>query len=211
MAAKLPRSESRYFKVHIRPFLDDSRVEFVGEVDDAAKADFLGNAAALLFPIDWPEPFGLVVIEAMACGTPVIAWRRGSVPEIVDHGVTGLSWRMRRRLSKQLVHSIDWIVKTSDKCLSSDLRPEGWPRNTSTASKLWLVQARTILTTGCCVSSFVSAPRWQLSPRRPIDYKPTLSSAVRLQCPSLSICSSSPYYSHRSMPRLGSLHPSCRN
>jgi glycosyltransferase involved in cell wall biosynthesis len=89
MAAKLPRSESRYFKEHIRPFLDDSRVEFVGEVDDAAKADFLGNAAALLFPIDWPEPFGLVVIEAMACGTPVIAWRRGSVPEIVDHGVTG--------------------------------------------------------------------------------------------------------------------------
>ena len=57
--------------------------------DDAAKADFLGNATALLFPIDWPEPFGLVVIEAMACGTPVIARRRGSVPEIVDHGVTG--------------------------------------------------------------------------------------------------------------------------
>ena len=85
----MPRSESRYFKEHIRPFLDDSHVEFIGEVDDAAKVDFLGNAAALLFPIDWPEPFGLVVIEAMACGTPVIAWRRGSVPEIVDHGVTG--------------------------------------------------------------------------------------------------------------------------
>ena len=60
-----------------------------GEVHDAAKADFQGNAAALLFPIDWPEPFGLVVIEAMACGTPVIAWRRGSIPEIVDRGVTG--------------------------------------------------------------------------------------------------------------------------
>jgi glycosyltransferase involved in cell wall biosynthesis len=89
IAAKIPRSETRYFKEHIRPLLDGSRVEFVGEVDDAAKADFLGNAAALLFPIDWPEPFGLVVIEAMACGTPVIAWRRGSIPEIVDHGVTG--------------------------------------------------------------------------------------------------------------------------
>ena len=89
IAAKIPRSESRYFKQHIRPFVDGSRVEFVGEVDDAAKADFLGNAAALLFPIDWPEPFGLVVIEAMACGTPVIAWRRGSIPEIIDHGVTG--------------------------------------------------------------------------------------------------------------------------
>jgi glycosyltransferase involved in cell wall biosynthesis len=89
IAAKIPRSETRYFKERIRPLLDGSRVEFVGEVDDAAKADFLGNAAALLFPIDWPEPFGLVVIEAMACGTPVIAWRRGSVPEIIDHGVTG--------------------------------------------------------------------------------------------------------------------------
>jgi len=89
IAAKLPRSESRYFKEHIRPFLDDTHVEFIGEVDDAAKVDFLGNAAALLFPIDWPEPFGLVVIEAMACATPVIAWRRGSVPEIVEHGVTG--------------------------------------------------------------------------------------------------------------------------
>jgi glycosyltransferase involved in cell wall biosynthesis len=89
IAAKIPRSENRYFKEHIRPLLDGDRVDFVGEVDDGAKADFLGNASALLFPIDWPEPFGLVMIEAMACGTPVIAWRRGSVPEIVDHGVTG--------------------------------------------------------------------------------------------------------------------------
>jgi glycosyltransferase involved in cell wall biosynthesis len=88
IAAKIPRSESRYFKEHIKPLLDGSRVDFIGEVDDAAKADFLGNAAALLFPIDWPEPFGLVMIEAMACGTPVIACR-GSVPEIIDSGVTG--------------------------------------------------------------------------------------------------------------------------
>jgi glycosyltransferase involved in cell wall biosynthesis len=89
IAAKIPRSENRYFKEHIRPLLDGDRVDFAGEVDDGAKADFLGNASALLFPIDWPEPFGLVMIEAMACGTPVIAWRRGSVPEIIDHGVTG--------------------------------------------------------------------------------------------------------------------------
>jgi glycosyltransferase involved in cell wall biosynthesis len=64
-------------------------VTFVGEIGDAAKGDFLGNARALLMPIDWPEPFGLVMIEAMACGTPVIAYANGSVPEIIDHGVTG--------------------------------------------------------------------------------------------------------------------------
>src|SRR6476660_1883424 len=69
--------------------LIDKSVEFIGEVDDRAKQAFLGNATALLFPIDWPEPFGLVMIEAMACGTPVIAWRKGSVPEIVEEGVTG--------------------------------------------------------------------------------------------------------------------------
>jgi glycosyltransferase involved in cell wall biosynthesis len=64
-------------------------VEFVGEIGDRDKADFLGNADALLFPIDWPEPFGLVMIEAMACGTPVIAFRRGSAPEVIDDGVSG--------------------------------------------------------------------------------------------------------------------------
>jgi glycosyltransferase involved in cell wall biosynthesis len=89
IAAKIPRAQSRYFRAQIEPFLDGARVDFIGEVGEKAKRDFLGNAAALLFPIDWPEPFGLVMIEAMACGTPVIAWRRGSVPEIVDHGVTG--------------------------------------------------------------------------------------------------------------------------
>jgi glycosyltransferase involved in cell wall biosynthesis len=67
-----------------------SNVEFVGEINEEEKADLLGKAAALLFPIDWPEPFGLVMIEAMACGTPVIALRRGSVPEIVEEGISGL-------------------------------------------------------------------------------------------------------------------------
>jgi glycosyltransferase involved in cell wall biosynthesis len=89
MAAKIPRGETRYFKDSIKPLLDGSEVQFVGEVNDKQESDFLGNASALLFPIDWPEPFGLVMIEAMACGTPVIAWRRGSVPEIVEDGVTG--------------------------------------------------------------------------------------------------------------------------
>ena len=89
IAAKLPRSERRYFKERLEPLIDGEQIQVVGEVNDRAKEGFLGNAAALLFPIDWPEPFGLVMIEAMACGTPVIAFRRGSVPEIVDEGVTG--------------------------------------------------------------------------------------------------------------------------
>jgi glycosyltransferase involved in cell wall biosynthesis len=89
IAAKVPRGESRYFKERIEPLFDGARVEFIGEVGDGKKENFLGKAAALLFPIDWPEPFGLVMIEAMACGTPVIATRRGSVPEIIEDGVTG--------------------------------------------------------------------------------------------------------------------------
>jgi glycosyltransferase involved in cell wall biosynthesis len=90
MAAKVPRGERRYFKERIEPLLDGTHVELIGEVNDKAKQGFLSGAAALLFPIDWPEPFGLVMIEAMACGTPVIAFRSGSVPEVIDHGVSGL-------------------------------------------------------------------------------------------------------------------------
>ena len=89
IAAKVPRAENRYFNETIKPLLHQNNISFVGEVNDQQKQDFLGNAAALLFPIDWPEPFGLVMIEAMACGTPVIAWSRGSVPEIVEDGITG--------------------------------------------------------------------------------------------------------------------------
>jgi len=89
IAAKVPRGESRYFRDRVQPLVDGERIQFIGEVDEKAKQDLLGKAMALLFPIDWPEPFGLVMIEAMACGTPVIALRRGSVPEIIEHGVTG--------------------------------------------------------------------------------------------------------------------------
>ncbi|MBV8334040.1 MAG: glycosyltransferase, partial [Alphaproteobacteria bacterium] len=78
-----------YYKTKIKPLLKDPSVEFIGEIGESEKGAFLGDAMALLFPIDWPEPFGLVMIEAMACGTPVIAIGRGSVPEIVEHGVTG--------------------------------------------------------------------------------------------------------------------------
>jgi glycosyltransferase involved in cell wall biosynthesis len=89
IAAKIDNADREYFEHHIRPLLDHPLIEFIGEIGDARKNDFLGNALALLFPIDWPEPFGLVMIEAMACGTPVIAWRCGSVPEVVEEGVSG--------------------------------------------------------------------------------------------------------------------------
>jgi glycosyltransferase involved in cell wall biosynthesis len=90
IAAKVDKADQEYFKTEIEPLLDDPLVEFVGEVNDAEKSDFLGNAYATLFPIDWPEPFGLVMIESMACGVPVIAWRHGSVPEVIEHGLTGM-------------------------------------------------------------------------------------------------------------------------
>jgi len=90
IAAKIDTADTVYFASEIRPMLDGGGVELVGEINDAQKSDFLSGAIALLMPIDWPEPFGLVMIEAMACGVPVIAFNRGSVPEIVEDGITGL-------------------------------------------------------------------------------------------------------------------------
>ena len=89
IAAKVDKVDEAYFREKIAPLLSDPGVEFIGEINERSKAEFLGEAQALLFPIDWPEPFGLVMIEAMACGTPVLAFRRGSVSEIIDQGVTG--------------------------------------------------------------------------------------------------------------------------
>jgi glycosyltransferase involved in cell wall biosynthesis len=89
IAAKVDPADQQYFESTIRPLLDDPLVEYIGEIGDREKSDFLGKATALLFPIDWPEPFGLVMIEALGCGTPVVAFRGGSVPEIIEHGVTG--------------------------------------------------------------------------------------------------------------------------
>lgn len=89
IAAKVDAADEAYFRGRVKPMLSAPGVEFLGEVDESGKPALLGNATALLFPIDWPEPFGLAMIEAMSCGTPVIAWRHGAVPEIVEHGVTG--------------------------------------------------------------------------------------------------------------------------
>lgn len=90
IAAKVDRLNFDYFQDQIKPLLSHPLIEFVGEIGESEKGRFLGEALALLFPIDWPEPFGLVMIEAMACGTPVIAMRKGSVPEVLRHGVSGL-------------------------------------------------------------------------------------------------------------------------
>ncbi len=104
VAAKVDPANLDYFNDVIKPLLRDPLVEYIGEIGEGEKENFLGNAYALLFPIDWPEPFGLVMIEAMACGTPVIAYSAGSVPEIIDDGVTGF-----------LVSGIDEAVKAVDR------------------------------------------------------------------------------------------------
>ena len=105
MAAKVDHADRDYFDKEIAPLLDHPLVEFIGEIGDSDKAEFLGNARALVFPIDWPEPFGLVMIEAMAAGTPTIAWATGSTPEVIDHGRSGF-----------LVNSIDQAVEAVNAC-----------------------------------------------------------------------------------------------
>ena len=99
-------ADRHYFEQEIRRLLDDPLVDFIGEIGDEDKAAFLGGARALLFPIDWQEPFGLVMIEAMACGTPVIGWRCGSVPEIVEDGVSGVIVESEAQ-AVAAVHEID--------------------------------------------------------------------------------------------------------
>jgi glycosyltransferase involved in cell wall biosynthesis len=89
IAAKVDKADLEYFEKEIEPMLDHPLVTFVGEIGEHAKNDFIGNAKAFLMPVDWPEPFGLVIIESLACGTPVIAYGHGAIPELLDDGVTG--------------------------------------------------------------------------------------------------------------------------
>jgi glycosyltransferase involved in cell wall biosynthesis len=111
VAAKIDKADREYFKQYLQPLLRDPMIEFLGEVGGQEKEEFLRNAFTLLFPIDWPEPFGLVMIEAMACGTPVIAWRNGSVPEVMVEGVTGF-----------IVESLDEAVDAVGRVASLDRR-----------------------------------------------------------------------------------------
>ncbi len=112
IAAKIDNADEAYWKTVIEPMVKSRpNVEFIGEINEQQKADFLGNAGALLFPIDWPEPFGLVMIEAMACGTPIVAFRCGSVPEVIDEGVSGI-----------LMDSVEEAVENIERALLLDRR-----------------------------------------------------------------------------------------
>ena len=104
IAAKVDKVDEVYFREQIAPLLDQPGVEYIGEIDESAKSEFLGEALALLFLIDWPEPFGLAMIEAMACGTPVLAFRHGSVPEVIEEGVTGLIVDTMEEAIRKLPH-----------------------------------------------------------------------------------------------------------
>lgn len=107
IAAKIDGAHLEYFYTAVKPMLDDSQIKFVGEIGEKQKSDFIGNAEALVLPVDWPEPFGMVLIEAMACGTPVVAFRRGAVPEIIEHGVTGLVVDSETEMVEALRHVAD--------------------------------------------------------------------------------------------------------
>jgi glycosyltransferase involved in cell wall biosynthesis len=104
IAAKVDKVDEVYFREQIAPLMIQPGVEFIGEINESAKTEFLGEALALLFPIDWPEPFGLAMIESMACGTPVLAFRHGSVPEVIDDGVTGFTVASMDEAIRKLPH-----------------------------------------------------------------------------------------------------------
>jgi len=137
MAAKVEAVDRHYWEQQIEPLVRaHPNVEFIGEIGEADKAEFLGNAAALLFPIDWSEPFGLVMIEAMACGTPVIAWRSGSVPEVIDEARTGF-------MVRSIEEAIEAIAKVENLTGPSFVPPsKGALPRTAWRGTMWLSTRR---------------------------------------------------------------------
>jgi glycosyltransferase involved in cell wall biosynthesis len=168
MAAKIDAADQRYWDQEIAPMVaSHPNVEFIGEINELQKAVFLGNARALLFPICWPEPFGLVMIEAMACGTPVIALAHGSVPEIIDHGVSGF-----------VVHSMDEAVAAANAVGTLD-RPAIRKRfeHRFTAERM----ARDYLT------AYRRLPALLQSPQMGVLTLPANESAIRMPIPSVGL------------------------
>jgi len=150
VAAKIDNADREYFESEIKHLMNDPHVEFVGEIGDAEKQEFLGRAKALLFPIDWPEPFGLVMIEAMACGTPVIAFANGSVPEVIDDGVTGF-----------VVNDIEGAIRATAKVDSLDRR-----RIRATFEQRFSVEKM--------VDGYLAVYKALLGPSMPVDKRPSM-------------------------------------
>ena len=131
IAAKVDKADEDYFRNDIRPLFDGPGVEFIGEVNEREKAKFLGEAAALLFPVDWPEPFGLVMIEAMACGTPVLAFRCGSIPEVIDDASPAKSSTAMKKPSRCCHKSCLTTAARCGNVSKKDLPPKEWPMTMS--------------------------------------------------------------------------------
>lgn len=138
IAAKVDKADKEYYQTVIKPLLDHPLIEYLGEIGEGYKPDFLGNAMALLFPIDWPEPFGLVMIESMACGTPVIAFRHGSVVEIVDEGVTGFVLNS----VVEAVEVINYKIPDFDRALCREIFEKRFTAKRMTADYLELYQSQ---------------------------------------------------------------------
>ena len=152
IAAKVDPVDRDYFETQIEPLLDHPLVEYVGEISDAEKRDFLGDAAAVLCTYDWPEPFGIVLIEALACGTPVLAYRRGSIPEIIEDGVTGF-----------ICDSLSDMVAAITVCRRFNGGGAGIPLKPASPSSAW---RKTI---SHCMNRW---PQWLLDPGRPSTVGP---------------------------------------
>jgi glycosyltransferase involved in cell wall biosynthesis len=150
IAAKVDPTDVVYFKTEIEPLLDHPLIEFIGEIGESQKTEFLGKARALLFPIDWPEPFGLVMIEAMSAGTPVIAWPNGSVPEVITDGVSG-----------RIVNSIEMAVNAVYEVAGMDrrkVRAEFERRFTAEKMTVAYLAAYRLLLARACTSARFTAP-----------------------------------------------------